>query len=73
MNYSIKFTNPLTINVNVVVTQKEDDRVAQLQKELQAAISGELPEVQEKIKSVFDQAMANVTKVKDAVERNKAK
>lgn len=34
MRHTIKFENPLTIEVNVSVTQKQDDRVIALEKEL---------------------------------------
>lgn len=30
----VRFEDPLTINVNVTITQKQDDKVAQLEKQM---------------------------------------
>lgn len=50
----VKFEDPLTVNVNVTVIQKQDDRVAQLEKQMDDWLAALKPGI-EKLKVVSDQ------------------
>ena len=50
----IKFEEPLRINVNVTITQKQDERVAQLEKQMDGWLAALKPAV-DKIKTVSEQ------------------
>ena len=50
----IKFEDPLTINVNVSITQKQDERVAQLEKQMDDWLAALKPTI-EKLNVVSEQ------------------
>jgi len=49
----IKFEDPLTINVNVNITQKQDDRVTQLEKQMDEWLV-KLKQEFDKLKTISD-------------------
>lgn len=57
MLLKIRFEDPLTINVNVTITQKQDDKVAELEKQMDSWLAklkqdfGKLEEVSQKVDS----------------------
>ena len=53
MLLKVKFEDPLTINVNVTVTQKQDERVAQLEKQQEDWLN-KLNQAFEKLKTISE-------------------